>query len=232
MVKFLSSWVKTFGLTVVIISILEMLLPNNKTKKYIRMVMGIYIIFTMISPFISDKKMLSTFSSLATQNLEDINLDDYVKNQTSMDKRLEELYQDELEKDIIKKLNEKGYEVKNCNVKVTISSKEEETQITKIKVNVSKLEEGVNTTDGTTSDSANNSTNDSTNGTEKTEKIENKIVAQIQKIKPIDTSINKQENKEDNSKSGQKDLNQIDIQNIKKFLIEEYEVKEKCLEIN
>ena len=121
MVKFLSSWVKTFGLTVVIISILEMLLPNNKTKKYIRMVMGIYIIFTMISPFISDKKMLSTFSSLATQNLEDINLDDYVKNQTSMDKRLEELYQDELEKDIIKKLNEKGYEVKNCNVKVTIS---------------------------------------------------------------------------------------------------------------
>ena len=109
---------------------------------------------------------------------------------------------------------------------------EEETQITKIKVNVSKLEEGVNTTDGTTSDSANNSTNDSTNGTEKTEKIENKIVAQIQKIKPIDTSINKQENKEDNSKSGQKDLNQIDIQNIKKFLIEEYEVNEKCLEIN
>ena len=58
MVKFFSSWVKTLGLAIVIVSILEMLLPNNKTKKYIRMVMGIYILFTIISPFISTKKFL------------------------------------------------------------------------------------------------------------------------------------------------------------------------------
>ena len=48
MIKFFSSWVKTLGLAIVIVSILEMLLPNNKTKKYIRMVMGIYILFTII----------------------------------------------------------------------------------------------------------------------------------------------------------------------------------------
>ena len=215
MVNFLSSWVKTFGLTVVIISILEMLLPNNKTKKYIRMVMGIYIIFTMISPFISNKEILSTFSSI--DNIENIDLNEYSKNQTSMDKRLEELYQDELQKDIIKKLNEKGYEVKNCKVKVSISDKEEETQITKIKIDANKLEK-----------SDENITNDSN----ETEKIENRIVAEIQKIKPVDASISKEKKQEDNSKNDTEDLNKTDIQNIKKFLIEEYEVNEKCLEIN
>ena len=55
MIQFLSSWAKSLGLTIVVVSILEMLLPNNKNKKYIRMVMGIYVIFTMISPVINNK---------------------------------------------------------------------------------------------------------------------------------------------------------------------------------
>ena len=57
MIDFFSSWTKTLGLSIVIVSILEMLLPNNKTKKYVRMVMGIYILFTIISPFISNKEI-------------------------------------------------------------------------------------------------------------------------------------------------------------------------------
>ena len=31
MIEFLSSWAKSLGVTIVIVSILEMLLPNNKT---------------------------------------------------------------------------------------------------------------------------------------------------------------------------------------------------------
>ena len=54
MIEFLSSWAKGLGLAIVIVSILEMLLPNNKTKKYIRIVMGIYIIFNIISPFVQN----------------------------------------------------------------------------------------------------------------------------------------------------------------------------------
>ena len=48
MIEFLSSWAKGLGLAIVVVSILEMILPNNKTKKYIRMVMGVYILFTII----------------------------------------------------------------------------------------------------------------------------------------------------------------------------------------
>ena len=35
MIEFLSSWAKGIGLAIVVVSILEMLLPNNKIKKYI-----------------------------------------------------------------------------------------------------------------------------------------------------------------------------------------------------
>ena len=65
--------------------------------------------------------------------------------------------------------------------------------------------------------------------------MENQIVTQIQKIKPIETTI-QQEEKEKTEESSQENkstkVNKSDIQNIKKFLIEEYGVNEKCLEIN
>ncbi|MCI8761039.1 MAG: stage III sporulation protein AF [Clostridia bacterium] len=217
MIEFMSSWVKGLGLAIVIVSILEMLLPNNKTKKYIRMVMGIYVLFTIISPFINNQKILESSQ---------LNLEDYTSTQTSttldqrsMDERIQDLYIQELEKDIVKKLKEKGYLVTSCKVKAKISDKEEETQITKIKVKVQKLLE-------------------SENETQKQENLENKVVTEIQKIKPVNTTIkqekNTQANETEEKKEEDKDtkVNRTDIQNIKKFLIEEYGVNEKCLEIN
>ncbi len=70
MISFLSSWAKSLGVAIVIVSILEMILPNNKTKKYIRMVMGVYIIFNIIAPFIDNKDLL---------DLNEINLDNYIE---------------------------------------------------------------------------------------------------------------------------------------------------------
>lgn len=83
------------GVAIVIVSIIEMILPNNKTKKYIKMVLGIYIIFNIISPLVKNKDKL---------NLENLNLNDYTVNtstsvdQTSMNKRIETLYEDDLKK--------------------------------------------------------------------------------------------------------------------------------------
>lgn len=206
MIEFMSSWVKGLGLAIVIVSILEMLLPNNKTKKYVRMLMGIYVLFTMISPFVSNREIFST---------NQFELEEYVTaqtstsvNQSSMDERIKELYIQELEKDITKKLKEKGYEVTNCKVKAQISDKEEDTKITKIKLGIQKSQEK-----------------------QQEQNIENQIVTQIQKIKPIDTSI-QEENDLQQEETKSTKVNKSDIQNIKKFLIEEYGVNEKCLEIN
>lgn len=214
MIEFMSSWVKGLGLAIVIVSILEMLLPNNKTKKYIRMVMGIYVLSTIISPFISNKEVF---------NRNEINLEEYstteastTLDQSSMDERIQELYIQELEKDITKKLTQKGYEVTNCKVKAEISDKEEETKITKIKINVQKSQKDIEKVIE-----------------QEEENLENEIVTQIQKIKPIDTSIKEDTSEPEDTKDDKSTkINKSDIQNIKKFLIEEYGVSEKCLVIN
>lgn len=213
MIEFFSSWAKQIGVTIVIVSIFEMLLPNNKTKKYIRMVLGIYVVFNLISPLIQNKEIFS---------LDNINLDNYntietsTVDQTSMEERIKELYEEELEKDIIKKLEEKGYQTEQCKVSAQISDNEEETKINKIKLNI----EGM--TDKTQENEEENMT------------AENRIVTEIQKIKKVDTNvtIDQEENIDNTENKSIKKLTKVEIQNIKKFLIEEYGVDEKCLEIN
>ena len=199
MIEFLSSWAKSLGVTIVIVSILEMLLPNNKTKKYIRMVMGVYIVFNIISPFVKSKEIF---------NVNDIDINAYKStetssevDQTSMNDRIEKLYKQELEKDIKNKINEKGYEVDKCEVNVKIAENEEQTQITKIKLSIKKSEEA-------------NTQN------QKDKSIENKVVTEIQKINPININ-SKNENSKEKSKS-KSTVSNSEIQNIKKFLIEEY----------
>ncbi len=201
MIEFLSSWAKNLGVTIVLVSIFEMLLPNNKTKKYIRAVLGVFVLFNIISPFINNKEKLS-MSSIDLENYT-INEKSEV-NQSSMDDRIQKLYEDQLEKDIKNKLNEKGYNVTSCKVKANIAENEKST-ITKIKLEVEKSKE------------------------EQTTNVENKIVTEVQKIKPINTKIENDTNEE---KISSKKISKSDIQSIKKFLSEEYGVSEKCLEIN
>ena len=253
MIEFLSSCSKSLGLSIVIVSILEMILPNNKTKKYIRMVMGIYILFSIISPFI-DNKDLFDLNNLNLESIKEVSgietETDKNKNvnQTSMNERIEELYVQELEKDIKKKLKNEGYQIKECKVSADIKDEDNETKITKIRLKLNKLitqdDKNENENESENIDTTNQD-NQENNTTQKEETIENRIVTEIQKIKKVDTSISKsdtnssQSDIEDNENAQntqqeiqEERLNNVDIENVKKFLIEEYGVSEECLEIN
>ena len=219
MIEFLSGWAKNLGVVIVIVSIFEMILPNNKTKKYIRVVLGIFVMFNIISPFIKNKDKLSS----VTIDLENYTTEQNVTvDQTSMDKRIQDLYEKELEKDIKNKIEEQGYKVASCKVNATIleneNSNSEENTIQKIKLKIEKKED------------IEKSNQDAKN-------VENKIVTEIQKIKKVNTTIGNNTNNEDtNNKETDtnnfKKITRQDIQDIKKFIIDEYGVKEKCLEIN
>ena len=208
MIEFLSTWAKSLGLAIIVISILEMLLPNNKTKKYVRMIFGVYILFTIISPFIKNKDILdvSTYDFHEYSN--------YITNQSSMnessmDSRIEQIYIEELEKDITKKVNDLGYNVTTCNVYATLSSDNEENYIEEIVLTVEKSEKQQN----------------------EEETIEDTLVNEIQKIKPINTTIEEVDRNIDEQDNKQ-NINNRDVQKIKKFLKEEYGVEETCLKIN
>ena len=93
MINFLSSWVKNLCLALIVVSILEMLLPNNKTKKYVKMVMGLYILFSIIEPFIENSNELKfNVEDLYNQYSVETLAESENVNQKSMDSRLDELY--------------------------------------------------------------------------------------------------------------------------------------------
>ena len=207
MINFMSTWVKNLSLALIIISILEMLLPNNKTKKYVKMIMGLYILFSIISPFIDnkDKFNLNEFNSYIDTS-EDVMQTDSKVDQSSMDRRLNEIYETELEKDIKRKIEDKGYEVETCTVEAHISQEDSgiEKIVLKISGKISEENEEQNT-------------------------LEDKIITEIQKIQKVEVNVsdNKEESSEEESK-----ITKTDIKIIKDFLKQEYGVKEECLKIS
>lgn len=236
MINFLSSWVKNLSLALIVVSILEMLLPNNKTKKYIKMVMGLYILFSIIAPFVNNSNVLNF-------NIEDV-YSDYSKeisstsatattgevNQISMDDRLNQLYKEQLESDITQKIEEKGYDVRKCKVDAHIS--ESDTGIESIILEI----------DGKNDNTENSNNSDNLNKTDDTENsndsskysknsgntLEDKIVKEIQKIQKVEIDVSNSDDSEDTNST----ITKTDVKIIKDFLTKEYGVSEKCLKIN
>ena len=95
MIEFLRNWVEQIAITIIIVSIFELILPDGKLKKYIKIILGVYVVFCIISPFVDN-------SLYSFDKLDEIDLSDYVEhatsteniavNQESMDLRLQELY--------------------------------------------------------------------------------------------------------------------------------------------
>ena len=216
MIEVLSSWAKNIILAIIVISILEMLLPNNKTKKYVKMVMGLYLLFNIISPLVKNKDKLNfndfdinTYVSSQTQNT-NIN----TVNQESMDKRLNEIYVEELQKDMKEKLENQGYSVEKCDVKAEIDNTGQSSGIKKISLKVKK----------------NNKEREDGIDENNKKGIENIIVEEIQKIKEV--KIGQGETTKTDKEDEENSISNTDISKIKAFLIDEYEVSEECLEIN
>lgn len=124
MIAWIKQWSQGIIIAVIVATIIEMLLPNNKNKKYINTVIGIYILFTIISPIISK----ITGKSIS---IEDYIYDDtkyatsYTMNNIVMlenSSNVEDIYVKTLKSDIINKLKLKGYMVKSINLKININS--------------------------------------------------------------------------------------------------------------
>ncbi len=143
MINFLSNWIEQITLSVIIVSIFELILPKGNLKKYIKVVLGVYIIYCFISPFVNNNSLY---------NIGDINLDDYVQiketnNTQSVDARIENLYIDELKKSISKKVQEKGYKVSKCDIDAKLTENSENAGINNISLilknnNIEKIEIG------------------------------------------------------------------------------------------
>lgn len=150
MVTYISSWARQVIVSVVIAIILEMILsPNSKSTKYIKTVIGIYVVYAIIAPglnLIGGKNLNFTnidyenyfASSEIYQNLES-NVEK-IENHT-----FEETYKLNLKQDIENKLREKGFIVSNMKLEVDLEENSNKYgEIKEIEISLSKKGEEEN----------------------------------------------------------------------------------------
>lgn len=131
MIDVISNWAGELVVALVIVTIIEMLLPENKTKKYVKTVIGVYIIFCIISPFINKEEFVTILEE-TEKNLEKIKIESQVSSNLEENSSIEALYIQEFEKDVIKKVEELGYKVKECTVQIEINASKDNAGINEI----------------------------------------------------------------------------------------------------
>ena len=137
MINFLSSWAEQIVLAVIIATLFELILPKNKNKKYIQMVIGIYVLFNIISPILETEQVFS----FDEYNIEKDNVvSGGVLDQTSMDERIEKIYLDELEDTVITKFEKQGFKVKKCTIDAELDSSKKNAGIHLITVKLETTE--------------------------------------------------------------------------------------------
>ncbi len=132
MINWLSNWAEAIIIAVIIGTIIEMLLPEGNCKKYIKVVIGIYVMFTIVNPIITK---ISGKEITVSEILE---LDEYIsqaeesiKTQNEIEieneNNIMEMYVSGIKQDIKLNIEEKGYVVTNVDIEI------EDTQNYKIK---------------------------------------------------------------------------------------------------
>lgn len=145
MIKFLSSWIEQITIALVIVSILEMILPKGNIKKYVKIVLSIFVVFCIISPFVNTSELYSLASDEINTYMEDkdVNKNNNI-DQSSMDTRLQKLYIEELENNIKSKVEELGFNVKKCKVDAELNTNKSNAGINKISIIISKDKNNTN----------------------------------------------------------------------------------------
>lgn len=116
MIKFINSWAQGIILAVIIATIIEIILPEGKNKKYVKTVIGVYILFTIIYPLISKftKTNINTLIENTTKQMSTYQENNSLKIDT--DKYIESTYKKKIEEDIRKRANEKNLNITSLNV--------------------------------------------------------------------------------------------------------------------
>lgn len=218
MIEWITNWAEAIIIAVVIATIIEMILPEGNCKKYIKVVIGVYILFTIISPVVTK----FTGKTLAVSDLIDLNqYIDEVKEKEKTQNLLAEnnetsirdIYIGNLKTDIQNKLKGKGYVVSSLELDVGY---DENYTLNKIYLTVTK--------------------EDSEDDEEEEESEENEvnIVNTVNEVNISVSDSNTTSNVESpNSKeSTNTNLTNSDKKKIKEYLSSVYEINEKNIVFN
>lgn len=118
-VDFISSWLKDIVVLFILISIAGLIMPKGNMKKYIDLVIGLLIIFTIISPFTKLMKMdfnleEAVFNYSKAGDFIKMGNDEFYLEQ---EKQIEKVYKEKISSEIIKLIEEESiYKVVDVSI--------------------------------------------------------------------------------------------------------------------
>ena len=224
MIDFISSWAQGLIVAVIIATIIEILLPEGNSKKFIKIVIGVFVLFQIISP------VVQALGNNSSGNLSDIlqiekyqnQLAEYENQSTNLastnEKTTREIYLNNVKTDMTSKLEEKGYTVHSIEIE---TKTEESYTIEKISLNLEK---------------ANEEKEESKNENYQEQQVAQNVIP-INTIEEIQIQIgeetnSEQEQQDTSSEKNSKKLTSTQKKEIREYLSETYGVKEKNIEID
>lgn len=225
MIEWITSWAQGIIIAVIIATIIEMIVPDGNCKKYIKVAIGVYILFSIISPVIS--KITGKNFNIS----EEFNLEKFYKEADSKSiyndlnsnnsNNIMDIYITNLKSDLTAKLKNKGYEVISCDIEI----KDEETyEIRSLKLSLKKISEN--------------------NGNEEKSGSGSNRVEKVEEVNEINIKMGESDNKTQNSESvnneannsGNKDyksdLTAYEKNQVKEYLEATYEINKKNISID
>lgn len=211
MISFINSWAQGIILAVIIATIIEIILPEGNNKKYVKTIIGIYIVFVMVYPLISKISNINIESIIDNANNQISKYDTNNNISIETNAYIEETYKQKLEEDIKQKINEKGYEINSLNLYIETDDDERYGQINSMVMQISKIKK----TEG-----------DSKTADDVTEKNEIKNIQNVE-ITITDNNINNKNNNAQNE-----NISKEETDSLKEYLNSVYGAEKEKIHIN
>ena len=144
MINAMSTWAKSIILAVIVSTIIQMILPEGNNKKYIKTVIGLYILFTIISPIIS--KISGGNSTIEVSKYENyFNVESTTTASANViDKNLDNTYTSSIKADIKNRMKQKGYKVNSLDANIELKNEESYGTINSLKISLEREENNNN----------------------------------------------------------------------------------------
>lgn len=220
MIEFLSNWIEGIAIAVIIASIFEMILPNGNIKKYVKIILGIYVVFSIILPF-ADNKVMGKFdiSKKVDEYSDNIINKDFSNDGTSTDKKLNKIYEDTFEKELVQTIEREGFVVYKCNVKGNFNAEEENAGISKISITLESKKILKKKDDKSKTEEEKSLLKEDENNEIK--------IRTVDKVKKVEINVG-----EKKIESTEEDVEAKDVVTLKKFLSKHYEIDKGVFEIH
>jgi len=129
MIKFFRSWCEGIIVAVILSIIIETLLPDGNNKKYVKVVIGIYIIFTILNPILGnlDFEFSNIDIDFSENNIETSNITEvYARGiEESLKSSIEEEFDYKI-KDLDIKYDENYENIEEINIEISEKSENQE----------------------------------------------------------------------------------------------------------